>query len=83
MERYIDRQIGVSSIACVVPVHTTPAFWSIYIPNLTYGHELWVVTERLRSQIQVAAMSFLQMVAVLSLRDKVRSEDIRRKKGVS
>ncbi|MDG2590061.1 hypothetical protein P7M45_24300, partial [Vibrio parahaemolyticus] len=23
-------------------------YWSIYISTLTYGHELWVVTERMR-----------------------------------
>ena len=30
---------------------------SIYVPTLTYGHELWVVTKRMRSQIQAAQMS--------------------------
>jgi len=23
-------------------------YWSIYVPTLTYGHKLWVVTERTR-----------------------------------
>uniref|UniRef100_A0A6Q2Z8Z4 NIDO domain-containing protein n=1 Tax=Esox lucius TaxID=8010 RepID=A0A6Q2Z8Z4_ESOLU len=27
---------------------------SIYVPTLTYGHELWVMTKRTRSRIQVA-----------------------------
>ena len=36
---------------------------SVYVPTLTYGHELWVVTERTRSQIQAAKMSFLRRVA--------------------
>ena len=31
----------------------------IYFLALSYGHELWVVTERMRSRIQVAVMSFL------------------------
>ncbi|KAI3365255.1 hypothetical protein L3Q82_010343, partial [Scortum barcoo] len=35
---------------------------SIYIPTLTYGHELWVMTERTRSRIQAAEMSFLRRV---------------------
>ena len=48
---------------------------SIYIPSLTYGHELWVVTERIRSQIQAAEMSFLRRVAELSLRERVRSSE--------
>ncbi|MEJ4846145.1 hypothetical protein SKA08_15585, partial [Enterococcus faecium] len=50
---------------------------SIYVPTLTYGHELWVVTERTRSRIQAAEMSFLRRVAGLSLRDRVRSSAIR------
>ncbi len=46
---------------------------SIYVPTLTYGHELWVMTERTRSRIQAAEMSFLCRVAGHSLRDRVRS----------
>ncbi|KAI3357120.1 hypothetical protein L3Q82_015585, partial [Scortum barcoo] len=42
-------------------------------PHLTYGHELWVMTERIRSRIQAAEMSFLRRVAGRSLRDRVRS----------
>ena len=34
-------------------------YWSIYILTFTYGHELWVMTERIRSRIQAAVMSFL------------------------
>ncbi|KAK3535605.1 hypothetical protein QTP70_017246, partial [Hemibagrus guttatus] len=48
-------------------------YQSIYVPTLTYGHELWVMTERVRSQIQAAKMSFLRRVAGCSLRDRVRS----------
>jgi len=47
-------------------------YWSAYVPTLTYGHKLWVVTERTRSRIQAAEMSFLRRVAGLSLRDRVR-----------
>ena len=32
---------------------------SVYVPTLTYGHKLWVMTKRIRSQIQAAKMSFL------------------------
>lgn len=42
----------------------------------TYGHELWVTTERKRSWIQVAKMSSLCSVFGLSLRDWVRSSII-------
>lgn len=54
----------------------------IFVPTLTYGHELWVVTEKMRSRIQAAEMSFLRRVAGLSLRDRVRSSDIREGLGV-
>ncbi|KAK0147518.1 hypothetical protein N1851_012990 [Merluccius polli] len=53
-------------------------YQAIYIPTLTYGHQLWVVTERTRSGIQAAEMSFLHRVAGLSVRDMVKSSDIRR-----
>ena len=33
---------------------------SIYVPTLTCGHELWLATERRRSGIQAAEMSFLR-----------------------
>ncbi|KAK3515853.1 hypothetical protein QTP70_034764, partial [Hemibagrus guttatus] len=45
-------------------------YQSIYVPTLTYGHELWVMTERVRSRIQAAEMSFLRKVAGRSLRGK-------------
>ncbi len=51
-------------------------YQSIYVPTLTYGHELGVVTERMRLWIQAAEMSFLRRVAGLTLRDRVRSSDI-------
>ncbi|TWW71137.1 hypothetical protein D4764_17G0006200 [Takifugu flavidus] len=53
---------------------------SIYVPVLTYGHQCWVMTERTRSRIQAAEISFLCRVAGLSLR--VRSSDIREGLGV-
>jgi len=56
-------------------------YCSIYIPTLTYGHELWVVTKRMRLWIQAFEMSFLRRLAGLSLRDRVRSSDIRREFG--
>ena len=55
---------------------------SIYAPTLTYGHELWVMTERTRSRIQAAEMSFLRRVAGRSLRDRVRSSVTREELGV-
>ncbi|KAK0154256.1 putative uncharacterized transposon-derived protein F52C9.6 [Merluccius polli] len=57
-------------------------YQSIYVPALTYGHELWVMTERTRSRVPAAEMSFLRRVAGLSLRDRVRSSVIREELGV-
>ncbi|GAA6099878.1 uncharacterized protein LOC111191400, partial [Tachysurus ichikawai] len=85
MERKIDRWIGGSSavmrsiyrsvvvkkeLSCKAKLSI---YQSIYVPTLTYGHELWVMTERTRSWIQAAEMSFLRRVAGRSLRDRVRS----------
>ncbi|KAI3363640.1 hypothetical protein L3Q82_001272 [Scortum barcoo] len=61
MEREIDRRIGAAS-AVMRSVYRTVVvkkelsrkaklsiYRSIYAPTLTYGHELWVMTERTRS----------------------------------
>ena len=89
MEREIDRRIGAASAvmrtlyrSVVVKKELSrkaklSIYRSIYVPALTYGHELWVVTERTRSRIQAAEMSFLRRVSGLSLRDRVRSSVIR------
>ncbi|TWW61049.1 hypothetical protein D4764_05G0011390 [Takifugu flavidus] len=55
---------------------------SIFVTTLTYGHELWVMTERTRSRVQAAGISFLCRVAGLSLRDRVRSSAIQEELGV-
>ena len=39
------------------------------LPNLTYGHEIWVVTKSTRLHTQVAKINVLQSVAGLSLRE--------------
>ncbi len=85
MEREIDRRIGAVAAAMrsvyrsvVVKKELSQKaklsiYRSIYVPTLTYGHELWVMTERTRSRIQAAKMSFLRRVAGHTLRDRVRS----------
>ena len=89
MELEMDRRIGgISSNKGVVsnrggeegaePQGEALSLPSIYVPALTYGHELWVVTQRTRSWIEAAEMSFLCRVAGLSLRDRGRSSDIQR-----
>ncbi|KAK3514973.1 hypothetical protein QTP70_000742 [Hemibagrus guttatus] len=83
MDRETDRQIGAAAAVMrsmyrfvVVKKELSrkaklSIYQSIYVPTLTYGHELWVMTERVRSRIQAAEMSFLRRVAGRSLRDRV------------
>ncbi|XP_061892442.1 uncharacterized protein LOC133642332 [Entelurus aequoreus] len=90
VDREIDRRIGAASSvmrtlyrSVVVKKELSrkaklSIYRSIYVPILTYGHELWVMTERTRSRVQAAEMSFLRRVAGLSLRDRVRSSVIRK-----
>ncbi|TWW53911.1 R2DM Retrovirus-related Pol polyprotein from type II retrotransposable element [Takifugu flavidus] len=94
MEREIDRRIGAASTV-MRTLHRSVVvkrelsrkaklsiYRSIFVPTLTYGHELWVMTERTRSRVQAAEMSFLRRVAGLSLRDRVRGSAIREELGV-
>ncbi|KAK3556392.1 hypothetical protein QTP70_007987 [Hemibagrus guttatus] len=94
MDREIDRRIGAAAAvmrsmyrSVVVKKELSrkaklSIYQSIYVPTLTYGHELWVMTERVRSRIQEAEMSFLRKVAGRSLRDRVRSSVTREELGV-
>ncbi|KAK3527587.1 hypothetical protein QTP86_026892, partial [Hemibagrus guttatus] len=94
MDREIDRRIGAAAAvmwsmywSVVVKKELSrkaklSIYQSIYVPTLTYGHELWVMTERVRSRIQTAEMSFLRRVAGRSLRDRVRSSVTREELGV-
>ncbi|KAI3369123.1 hypothetical protein L3Q82_026082 [Scortum barcoo] len=71
MEREIDRRIGAAS-AVMRSVYRTVVvkkelsrkaklsiYRSIYVPTLTYGHELWVMTEKDKIMRIQAEMSFL------------------------
>ncbi|KAK3518826.1 hypothetical protein QTP70_014865 [Hemibagrus guttatus] len=94
MDREIDRRIGAAAAvmrsmyrSVVVKKELSQKaklliYQSIYVPTLTYGHELWVMTERVRSPIQAAEMSFLHRVAGRSLRDRVRSSVTQEELGV-
>ncbi|KAK3565485.1 hypothetical protein QTP86_010744 [Hemibagrus guttatus] len=94
MDREIDRRIGAAAAvmrsmyrSVVVKKELSrkaklSIYQSIYVPTLTYGHELWVMTESVRSRIQAAEMSFLRRVAGCSLRDRVRSSVTREEFGV-
>ncbi len=87
MEREIDRRIGAASAVMRLMYRSVVVkkelsckaklsiYQSIYVPPLTYGHELWWT----RSRIQAAEISFLRRVAGRSLRDRVRSSVTREK----
>ena len=53
-------------------------FKAVFVPLLTYGHESWVKTERMRSQVQASEMRFLQRIEGVTLTNKVRSSEIRK-----
>ncbi|KAK0151875.1 putative uncharacterized transposon-derived protein F52C9.6 [Merluccius polli] len=82
----LDRRIGAAS-AVMRTLHGSVVvkrelsrkaklsiYQSIYVPALTYGHELWVMTERTRLRVQAAKAS--------SAGDRVRSSVIREELGV-
>ena len=53
-------------------------FKTVFVPILTYGHEFWVMTERVRSQVQASEMRFLQRIEGVALFNKVRCSEIRK-----
>ena len=54
-------------------------FKAVFVPILTYyGHESWVMTERVRSQVQASEMSFLRRIDGVTSFNKVRSSEIRK-----
>ena len=53
-------------------------FKAVLVPILTYGHESWVMTERMRSQVQASEMRFLRRIEGVTLFNKVRSSEIRK-----
>ena len=48
-------------------------FRAVFVPILTYGHESWVMSERVRSQVQASEMRFLRKIEGVTLFNKVRS----------
>ena len=53
-------------------------FETAIVPILTYGHESWVITERVRSQVQTSEMNFLQRIEGATLFNKVHSSEIQK-----
>ena len=52
-------------------------FRLVYVPILTYGHECWIMNEKVRSRVQAAEVGFLRRIGGLTLLDKIKSADIR------
>jgi len=46
-------------------------FKTVFIPILTYGHESWVMTERIRSQEQDSEMRFFRKIEGVMFFNKV------------
>ena len=57
-------------------------FKVVVIPILTYGHKHWVVTKRVRSQVQASEMRFLRRIEGVMLFNKVRSSEIRKSPNI-
>ena len=48
-------------------------FKSVFVPILAYGHESWVITERISTQVQASDMGFLRrLYGVMQGRTEVR-----------
>ena len=53
-------------------------FKAVFVPILTYDHESWLMTERVRSQVQASEMRFLLRIEGVKLFTKVCSSKIRK-----
>ena len=51
-------------------------FYTVFVSILTYGHESWVMAERVRSQVQASEMRFLQSIEGVTLFNEVGSSEI-------
>jgi hypothetical protein len=48
-------------------------------PAMTYGSETWVLRSQDCKRIETSQMKFLRAVAGVTLRDKIRSADVRKR----
>ena len=53
-------------------------FKAVFVPILTNGHELWVMTKRVPSQVLASEMRFLRRTEGVTQFDKVRCSEIRK-----
>ena len=49
-----------------------------FVPILTCGHEYWVMTETVRSQVQASDMSILRRIKGVTPFNKIRSFEIQK-----
>ena len=49
---------------------------TVCVRILTHGHEPWVMTERMRSQVQASEMRFLRRIEEVALFNNVRISEI-------
>ena len=71
----LDTRIGKAS-AVMQALHSI--FKTVFVPILTNGHESWIMTDRVRSQVLASEMSFLRRIKGVTLFNKVRSSEIRK-----
>lgn len=74
MELGMDGQTGAVSAIMLVfnwtDVATREAELSVYLlSTITYGHELWLISKRMRRRIEANTMSSLCRATGLSLRE--------------
>ena len=53
-------------------------FKEVFVPILTFGHESWVMTERMRSQVPASEMRFLPRIEGVALFNKMCSSEIQK-----
>ena len=57
-------------------------FKAVFVPILTYGHESWVMTKRMRSQVQASKVRFLRRIEGVILFNKMRSSEIQKSRAI-
>lgn len=69
----MDQELG--SIIVMKQSHQAKLliYWFVFISTFSCGHEVWIITEKIKSWIRVVEMSFLCKAGGLNLREKVRT----------
>ena len=51
-------------------------FKRVFVPVFSYGHESWIKTEIVQSQVQASEMRFSRRIEEVTLFNKMRSSEI-------